>query len=177
MPAPTALAEPAALSLTALADHIEHTHHALLRRELPRLQQMMRNVIAAHGAGDARLPELGDLLAAFADELGSHMIKEERILFPIIRQLDTPGAAIDFHCGSIANPIRVMEMEHLHADGALLRMRNLTDGFQPPPGACPTYRGLLSGLETLEQDMRVHVDKENQVLFPRALRLESERQT
>jgi len=99
-------------------------------------------------------------------------MKEERILFPMIRQLDQSAAAPAFHCGSLANPIRQMESEHDDAGSALERLRNCTDGFTPPEWACNTYRAMLDALAELERDMHQHVHKENNVLFPGAIAME-----
>jgi regulator of cell morphogenesis and NO signaling len=61
-----------------------------------------------------------------------------------------------------------MEDEHEAAGQALATMRTLTNGYAPPEGACPTFRGLYFGLAQLERDMHLHVHLENNVLFPRA---------
>ena len=76
--------------------------------------------------------------------------------------------------GSIAAPIAQMEREHDDAGGALRRLRDLTEGFVPPPEACNTHRALLAGLAHLEADLHLHVHKENNVLFPRALARETQ---
>jgi regulator of cell morphogenesis and NO signaling len=99
------------------------------------------------------------------------MAKEERILFPLVRELEQTGA-ISHACGSLANPIRQMESEHDSAGGALARLRALTDGFTPDADSCNTHRALLAALAELETDLHEHVHKENNVLFPRALALE-----
>jgi regulator of cell morphogenesis and NO signaling len=164
---------PAAMTLTQLADHIEATHHAWLRQEFPRLTQMTEKVASVHGHSDQRLASVAAIFAALRAEMESHMFKEERILFPLIRQLEASGSAAHSHCGTIANPIRVMEMEHDSAGGAVGEMRTLTDGFTPPAGACNTYRAMLDTLRQLEADLHQHVHKENNVLFPRALELEA----
>ncbi|HEY7119029.1 MAG TPA: iron-sulfur cluster repair di-iron protein [Tepidisphaeraceae bacterium] len=164
-----------ALSLSDLANHIEATHHAYLKTDLPRLSALTQKVANAHGQRDARLVRLRDIFEAFRQELESHMFKEERILFPLIRRLDTaterPPAS---HCGSVRSPIAVMEHEHDDAGRALAEMRELTDDFIAPATACNTYRALLDALAHLERDMHQHVHKENNVLFPRAA--EKERQ-
>lgn len=165
--------DPASMSLTALADHIEQTHHAYLRRELPRLETLAQKVAAVHGQGHAELLELRQVLAAFIAEIASHMAKEEQILFPIIRRIEAAEGPVVNHCGTIANPIRVMEMEHASAGDALGQMRQLTTGFTPPADACNSWRVLLDGLRQLEADMHQHVHKENNILFPRALEAES----
>jgi regulator of cell morphogenesis and NO signaling len=121
-------------------------------------------------------PELHQVKQAFAElraELEPHMFKEERILFPAIRMLEQSESPPAFPFGAVANPIRMMELEHDHAGDALERIRTLTGDYRIPEGACNTYRAMLARLQTLEQDMHLHVHKENNILFPRAIELES----
>ncbi|HEY7089694.1 MAG TPA: iron-sulfur cluster repair di-iron protein [Tepidisphaeraceae bacterium] len=160
-------------SMAELCDHIEQTHHAYLKQELPRLEQCLRKIAARHGPGDARLVELLDVFLSFRAELEQHAMKEERILFPLIRRLEAGDSPTTFHCGSVNNPIRVMVMEHDHAGAALARMRDLTDGYQAPPDACNTYRSTMDAMLQLERDMHRHVHKENSILFPRAAEAEA----
>lgn len=167
--------EAAAMSLTALADHIEQTHHAYLRAELPRLDAITQKVASVHGAHEPRLWQVREAFVALFEELSSHMMKEEMMLFPMVREIEASTTAPLFHCGSLANPIRQMEAEHDQAGAALERMRELTDGYTPPDWACNTYRAMLDALAYLERDMHQHVHKENNVLFPRALVLEREK--
>jgi len=165
----------ARMSLTGLIGHIESTHHEFLRRELPRLRRLTDKVAGVHGESDPRLGEVRDVLHGLADELESHMYKEEQVLFPMVRQLDRTDGPVELHCGSLANPIRQMEVEHDGAGDALARLRSLTDGFTTPEWGCNTYRTMLAGLEDLEGDLHRHVHKENNVLFPRALAEEARR--
>lgn len=155
-------------SLSQLADHIERTHHAYTKAELPRLAEMAERVARKHTWRDARLPEVNETVLALATEMFSHMEKEERVLFPIVRQIDADGPD-QFHGGSIANPIRQMETEHESAGRAIAQLRALTDGFTPREDACNTHRALLAGLAEFEADLHRHVHKENNILFPRAL--------
>jgi regulator of cell morphogenesis and NO signaling len=164
-------------SLSELCDHIEQTHHAYLKQELPRLEQCLTRIAGKHGPGDPRLVELLRVYRGFRAELEHHAMKEEQILFPLIRRLEAGADPSTFHCGSVNNPIRVMEMEHDHAGDALKQMRELTDGYQAPPGACNTYRATMDALGQLEQDMHRHVHKENSILFPRAAEAEQAART
>jgi regulator of cell morphogenesis and NO signaling len=162
-----------AMTATMLADHIEQTHHAYLRRELPRLAELIDKLVAHHGE---RHPELADLRMTFRglhEELASHMFKEERVLFPLVRELEAAQQPFAMHCGSIANPIRVMEHEHDDAGDALARIRELTSDFQAPEDACASYRACLEGLANLEVDLHRHIHKENNILFPKAAKLEA----
>lgn len=164
----------AAMSLSELVDHILETHHAYLRDELPRLNMLTEKVAAVHGAEDPRLVDVRKAFAGLANEMASHMMKEEQVLFPMIRRLEESDTLPMFHCGSVANPIRQMEREHHDAGAALDCLRTLTDGYAPPDWACNTYRAMLDSLARLERDMHQHVHKEDNVLYPRAIRREAE---
>jgi len=161
-----------ALSLTELVEHIERLHHAYLHTELPRLEAMVTKVAKVHGNKEPRLAQVRDLFLALSAELATHMMKEEQVLFPMIRQLEASVTLPQFHCGSVANPIHRMEFEHDEAGTALAQLRQLTDDYTPPEWACNTYRALLDALAYFEQDMHQHVHKENNVLFPQAIVLE-----
>ena len=88
------------------------------------------------------------------------MMKEEAILFPMVRRGQGGGAR---------GPVAVMEHEHQEAGDALRRLRELTDDYTVPEGACTTWRALWFGLETLESSLHEHIHLENNILFPRAL--------
>lgn len=165
-------------SLSELAGHIVECHHAFLRRELPRiavrLEKVYRVYNQRHGETLIGLPEV---FSELRSELEEHLNKEEWILFPTIcayEQATQAGETLPpTPFGTIANPIRMMELEHGHADNALLRIREITGGYSVPEYACVTYRALISGLQELEQDLALHIHLENNILFPRALAFES----
>jgi len=159
-------------SLSALCDHIEQTHHAFLRTELPRLTQIVEKVASVHGKNHPELLELSNDFSSLRAELEPHMFKEERILFPAIRQLEQSDSRPPFPFGTVANPIRMMEHEHDAAGRALHRIREITADFTIPGDACNTWRVMLDGLQGLETDLHQHIHKENNILFPRAERLE-----
>ena len=152
--------------LSTLCDHIESTHHAFLREELPRLAALAHKVARAHGERHPEYATLDAQFGAFRGELEMHMVKEERVLFPAIRDLEDGGGA-SFHCGDLSAPIQVMEMEHDTAAGFLREFARLTQGYQPPTDACGSLLALLDGLTTLEDDLHLHIHKENNILFPR----------
>ena len=177
IPAADRFADAKAMTLTQLADHIEATHHEYLRRELPRIQTLLTKVVNAHGQRHPEVLEVQETFTAFTEEIASHMMKEERILFPAIRALDGSPSGQAFHCGSLANPFRQMEAEHDSAGDALARFRQLTRDYSTPGDVCNTYRALMDALADLEEDMHQHVHKENNILFPRTVERESQSQS
>ncbi len=147
-------------SQTELVHHIVGYYHEPLRQELRRLQLMALKVLRVHGEKDPeRLTELANVFGALKDELEPHMEKEERILFPwILSGRPVPQGG----------PIERMMFEHEQAGQLLEQLRELTNRYEVPPGACNTWRALWNGLEALDRDLREHIHLENNILFPRA---------
>jgi regulator of cell morphogenesis and NO signaling len=108
--------------------------------------------------------------------LQQHMLKDEQLLFPYIRELeaiDSTGRPLPpSPFGTVENPIRMMEREHQEAGDEMRIIRELTGGYVPPADGCTTYRVALAELERFERDLHEHVHLENNVLFPRAVALE-----
>jgi regulator of cell morphogenesis and NO signaling len=159
--------------MSALAEHIVAVHHGYLRRELPRLADLLDQVTRAHGERHPELHAVRGVFTSLKEELEMHMLKEEKVLFPAVKQLKTAARLPNFHCGSVGNPIRVMEHEHRDAGNAPARLRELTGGYTAPTDSCQTYRALLAGLADLEGDLHRHIHEENEILFPRALATEA----
>ncbi len=148
--------------LANLIEHIVHDFHEPLREELPRLDGMAGKVYDVHGEKDPeRLGKILVTLQRLRTELEAHMMKEEHVLFPMIlagRGREAMG------------PVSAMEVEHVRAGDMLRRLRELTDQYVSPEGACNTWRALWAGLEDLERQMHLHIHLENHILFRRALR-------
>jgi regulator of cell morphogenesis and NO signaling len=157
-----------------LIDHIVSTHHAYVRVAMPAIAHYLAKLVSVHGD---RHPELARVAAAFDQlrhELQQHLMKEEHVLFPYIRELATRsnGRPYTSPFGTVENPIRMMEREHQEAGGELRVIRELTGGYAPPADDCTTYRVCFTELAQFERDLHRHVHLENNVLFPKAIALE-----
>jgi len=159
---------PADASLSELADHVEATHHEYLRDELPELGELVSTVARVHGDGH---PELADVEAVYeelAAEMRDHIDEEETELFPLVRTIDrgeSLGRAEERH---LREAVEAFEADHEATADSLDRIVELTDGYDVPEDACPSYRSMLRRLERLERDTHLHVHAENNLLFPRA---------
>lgn len=160
-------------SLTELVDHIVGVHHAFLNQELPRLSTLAKKVAKVHGNNHPELIELNQVFHNLKDELEMHCQKEETVLFPLTKQLENTHTMKNFHCGSIKNPVSVMESEHDMAGDYLAKMRTLSQNYITPDDACTSFKLLYKGLESLEGDLHIHIHKENYILFPKIVRLEA----
>ena len=166
----------AALNLTELIDHILDHHHVYTKQEMEQLSPLMEKVAHKHGEHYPYLIEMNRVFQNICDDLGPHMMKEENVLFPYIKRLEenssnsTRGSLPPF--GTVRNPVRMMRMEHDEVGSLLAKMRDLTNDYELPDGACPSFTALYHRLEVLERDLHQHIHLENNVLFPRAVDLE-----
>ena len=143
-----------------LIGHILERYHARHREQLPELIRLAQRVEQVHGDRDDCPAGLTDLLRYMQQELESHMLKEEHILFPaLLEGLGQQATA----------PISVMRMEHEQHGEALQRLLQLTQQITPPADACNTWRGLYRGLDEFVSDLMQHIHLENNVLFSNAL--------
>ncbi|HQV40904.1 MAG: iron-sulfur cluster repair protein YtfE [Moraxellaceae bacterium] len=145
-------------SSSELIDHILSRFHDRHRVQLPELVRLARRVEHVHGSRPECPNGLADHLDAMQQELESHMLKEEQILFPMLRQ--------DMHAG-VSGPISIMRFEHDHHGEALETINKFTNDITPPGNACNTWRALYRGLSELREDLMQHIHLENNVLFAR----------
>lgn len=159
-----------------LIEFIVSHHHAYVRTMIPVLRAHTRKVAAVHGERHPETIAIAEHTEAVLQELASHMVKEERMLFPYIIELfkaDRSGAAAPVSpFGTVQNPIRMMEQEHRSAGDELAAVRTLSSGYAPPADACTTYRICYQELQAFEKDLHQHIHLENNILFPRAVELE-----
>ncbi len=164
------------LSLSDLIDHILDKHHVYTREEIAHLTPLMAKVATRHGDHHKYLLELKDLFEAVCNDLEPHMQKEERVLFPYILDLEHRHSSNQTPVfppfGTVQHPIRMMEAEHEEVGDLLSEMRQITNDYELPDGACPSFTALYHRLAEFERDLHQHIHLENNLLFPRALDLE-----
>ncbi|ADY99811.1 TPA: iron-sulfur cluster repair protein DnrN [Neisseria meningitidis] len=142
----------------ATVDHILQRYHNVHRAQFEELVPLAQKVAQVHA--DTFPAEIAGLLAYMQNELLMHMMKEERMLFPMINQGIGRGAAM---------PISVMMHEHEEHDRAIARLKELTDDFQVPEGACGSWTRLYALAKEMVEDLNDHIHLENDILFARVL--------
>ncbi|MGE5675821.1 MAG: hemerythrin domain-containing protein [Mycobacterium leprae] len=161
------------LSLTALCDHIEQTHHRYLNAELPRIGLLLDKLTETHGHRQPELYHLQEVYAGMADDLLGHLPKEESIVFSAIRQIEAgKGRPGSFPFASIVYPVKSMTVEHEATSRDLDEVEAFAFSHAALPDVGDDYKAVISALSALVVDTRLHIHKENDVLFPRAIDLE-----
>src|SRR3954469_11261320 len=162
--------------LTELVAHIRDAHHAYTRDALARITQLLDKVCSVHGANHPELRGIQTTFGALRQELSMHMMKEEMMLFPYIVRMEEAVLAnepvLPPPFGTVRNPVAMMMREHDGAGEDLREIRAATNGYTAPADGCITYQTLYSALAEFEADLHQHIHLENNILFPRALKME-----
>ena len=162
--------------LIFLSQYIINNHHSYVNNAIPRITELLQKVQKAHGSKYSFIGDIQIVFNQIADEMTGHMMKEERILFPLIKylaesqMLNEKPKTKGF--GTIKNPIMQMEAEHVSAGSATETIRTLTNNYTLPKDACTTFKVTYKELDEFEKDLHKHVHLENNILFPRAIELE-----
>jgi regulator of cell morphogenesis and NO signaling len=161
-----------------LADYIYNKHHLFYYEEEPMIRDLMVKVVDHHGDNFPALQEVAVLYSNLIEELNSHFAKEEKILFPFIKALvaakKTGNIEEAFGKFSLGAPVQMMESEHEAAGEILEEISAATNNYTPPAGACNSFQYLYKKLKALQDDLHQHIHLENNILFPKALKLEKE---
>ncbi|HEU5401897.1 MAG TPA: hemerythrin domain-containing protein [Terriglobales bacterium] len=163
--------------LRSLIATILDQHHAYLKNELAALEGLVK-ACAGSGSDNCRAAavELLPIFLRFRKELEAHMKREEVILFPLIERLELaisenrPAPRNSF--GPLGNAIQFMNEDHGFENKLFGMMAVMTDDFASPHGASGSYTGLMDRLKAMKLDLAEHIRKEDEMLFPEAIRLE-----
>lgn len=163
--------------LSELIKYILETHHVFTKAEMDRLSALAEKVCSAHGQNHLELVRVKTLFQSLCADLNPHMFKEEQILFPYILRLEEAANRKQIPnpppFGTVQNPVRMMMFEHDTAGDLLRVLRKVTSDYTVPADACISYRTFYQALEAFEKDLHQHIHLENNILFPRAVELES----
>lgn len=156
-------------TLDFLSDYIVNTHHKFVIRTLPNLVFYTQKIATVHGSNHPELIEIAEIVKKVNEELRQHLRNEEDVLFPAIKEVlrnDSPEARL-----TIQSEINRMLGEHDFAGGSLDYINSITHDYELPEDACNTYQVAFNLLKQFEDDLHIHVHLENNILFPKALKL------
>lgn len=162
-------------SLDFLADYIVNTHHSYVRKTIPTLRQYSEKVAKVHSGQHPELKQINKLVQEVCDEMSEHMLKEESILFPYVKQIVHKSGSNGASFGkykTIQEPINEMEAEHDFVGRNMEEVREISNNYALPEDACASYSFLFKTLDEFENDLHLHVHLENNILFPKAVALE-----
>lgn len=149
------------LGVDDLIEDIEDNHHIGEREALKRVAPMVNKIMVVHYMEHRQ--ELVPVHRLFSDlkkELEEHFVKEEQLVFPLVKSKG-------FGDEEVRTYIEELKEEHGTICEILRELKQVTQDFNAPQGACPTYIGTYKKLKELTQDVLVQIYKENMILFPK----------
>jgi regulator of cell morphogenesis and NO signaling len=161
-----------------LADYIKNTHHQYVKENIPFITELAAKVAKVHGDRHPEALEVAEIFGRLGKDLSLHLMKEETILFPFVKELvdkskQVAGSSFNTF-DRISTPTRMMEVEHEQAGEDMAAIRTLTNNYLLPADACTSYTILYKKLLEFENDLFNHVHLENNILFPKAIEMEKE---
>src|SRR5690606_2492271 len=164
--------------LKDLVDYIVKRHHAYVEEKVPQLNAYLDKITRVHGNRHPELEEIRDIFNDVGGELTVHLKKEELMLFPFIKKLEQASLegvqAQSPLFKSVKAPVDMMMDDHAEEGGKLMRIAELTNRYEVPADACNTFMVTYNLLDEFERDLHIHIHLENNILFPKAIRLEEE---
>jgi len=146
-----------------LSDYIKNVHHRYVREKGPVIQELAHKVADVHAQQHPELISLSKELDAFLDDLYHHLDKEEKLLFPAIKnEQELTSKQVD-------QLIQFLISEHEDSGKELQQLRKITENYTLPANACNSYTSLFSQIESFESDLLQHIHLENNILFPKLL--------
>lgn len=157
-----------------LADYIVNQFHIYTRQTLEQIAGYADAVAHAHGANHPETIKIAALWLDLRESMLAHLRDEEETLFPQVKRL-AQGQATEAPAGSVQALITQMGGEHEDVGATLAELERLSGGYVVPADGCNTYRALYGFLAEFEATTKKHIHLENNILFPKAIRLEQAR--
>lgn len=165
------------LPLTELSDYIVETHHGYIHDTAPFIREKLKKLCEVHGDHHPELSEIREMFDTASVNLLLHMEKEETILFPYIRDMENlklNEARKKMKAEKMSSPIHQFREEHQAEGDRFRKMSEITNNFRVPADGCNTYQVTYRTLDEFVKDLHRHIHLENNVLFPKFIKLEKE---
>ncbi|MCH7827533.1 MAG: iron-sulfur cluster repair di-iron protein [Bacteroidetes bacterium] len=164
--------------LDFLVDYIINNHHRYVNESIPKIIEHLNKLTAKHSDSHPEIKNINESFSIVSKDLQHHMFKEEKILFPYIKQMvlvyDGKAKNEVPYFGTVENPIRMMEDEHKNAGDLFKKIQELSNNYTAPADGCTTYKLTMNELKDFEEDLHKHIHLENNILFPKSVALEKE---
>jgi regulator of cell morphogenesis and NO signaling len=157
---------------------LRHSHQLFIKQKLPFLYQTISEMDEKRFFNPEIVRDLKMVFPIFAEDFIRHIYEEEDTLFEYIqylldctRKMDNPGS---LYFKLKTGGMRQFAMHHEGHDNEMSGIRQLTDNYSLPPDTDLFTFILYRELQDFEHQLQQHALIENQLLFPKALRLENE---
>jgi regulator of cell morphogenesis and NO signaling len=170
-----------AFPVELIVDYIQRTHVYYLEKKLPEIEQSILLLSNHYDSHHPILSALRNFFHCYVKDLSEHIQAEESLLLPYLKTLlDARRTAIGFSRFLLLNEEYSVERflsDHHDTEDELKDIRQTIRLYEPPVTNESLYRILLTQLQVFEQDLSVHAHIEEEVLIPKAKKMEQDLKT
>lgn len=149
------------MNFRAIVEEIMSTHHSLLRRELPKITDLM-NSLSTEYPDNEPLTEAKQIYGKVRSKVETHLKDEETVLFPTGIALESGGTQVPTEM-NLLERLAEMEKEHDGCGKTLSGIQQTLFNSVPP---CELREKVLANIQLVQDDFVVHVEKENSRVHP-----------
>ena len=164
------------LSVTEVSELLRSDYHDYLREKISEISTLSQKVQAE--INDKNLAKIRELVMNMFNHLAPHMLSEEKVLFPYLEYMEhtinkgkIPKPA---SFGKLKKSVSTMLDDHEASAGHLDELRELTNNYTCTQKDNKLLCDYFEELRKLDQNLRMHIFIENNVLFKKARALEEE---
>jgi regulator of cell morphogenesis and NO signaling len=161
----------------SLCKFLIELHHQYIKTNTPFIEELAQKVAKANGDKYQDLVCVAEIFSNTGNLLALNLANEEQILFPSIIALSEAlkkGENIkEKNFTSVTVPIFRRQAENEKVYEGIRKIRALTNGYQLPPYCSYSHNLLFKMLKEFEDDLDFHLHLENNILFPKAIKLEN----
>lgn len=160
------------MPLDILCDHIENTHHKYVAAKSVEIKRNIEKLISQQPDTIETFSEVKFIFNEIVAQLSMHMMREELMLFPVIKKMVKTGTPVKTLFGSIRAPIETMLNEHDSEEERFNTIATLTHSYQSTEDSSDLHKETLAMLNEFHKDLLQHIHLENDILFPKSIILE-----
>lgn len=168
----------AGVPLDLIIQYLRHTHTIFVKHKLPYIGRLVESFQTQHPEYDAIARDMKVVYPLFQEDFILHIYEEEDTLFSYIQELDRaarqvlPAARLYFKLERYS--LQQLALDHEVHDDEMAGIRQITHNYDLTDTAPLHLKVVYTELQQFEAALQAHARIENEVLFPKAMMLESQ---
>jgi regulator of cell morphogenesis and NO signaling len=160
-----------------IIEYLKHSHFLFIKHKLPYIAKLVEGFRADRKEYQQLERDLKIVMPLFVEDFIHHIYEEEDTLFNYIRSLEraAKGSYIPTRLYQMMERFSIQKfaVEHESHDDEMAGIRRITNDYSLPEGAPLQMKVIYSELSDFEKSLITHARIENEILFPKAMMLET----
>jgi regulator of cell morphogenesis and NO signaling len=167
-----------AYPIDLIVAYLKHSHYIFIKKRLPFIARLLEHVIVVDNKSQTMLEDLKLVFPLFIEDFIEHIYEEEDTLFDYILNLNKVikgeynPSKLYFQMEKHA--LQNFAMEHELHDDEMQGIRRITKDYKIKDKFELSLKVIISELQALDQELILHANIENKILFPKAMKLEND---